>query len=125
LFLCLLISRLNGFCSVDFFSFLNGKLVGRNTDNKIIRNQKIKAYFELTEFVMNTILNLTRWGRQLNRKLLRPKFAPKNVWETNRWNIVRGDLVEVINGPCTGQRGKVMAVLRKDNRIIVDGVNMV
>jgi transcription antitermination factor NusG len=44
---------------------------------------------------------------------------------SNRWKIVRGDLVEVINGPQSGQRGKVKDVLRKMNRIVVDGVNMV
>lgn len=42
-----------------------------------------------------------------------------------RWNIVRGDQVQVIDGPQNGQKGKVLAIIREKCRIIVDGVNMV
>lgn len=45
--------------------------------------------------------------------------------ETNHWNILRGDLVQVIQGPQAGQQGKVLKVIRPKNRVIVDGVNMV
>eukprot|EP01037_Dinobryon_pediforme_P026108 gene26108-28515_t len=57
--------------------------------------------------------------------LQKPEFGPKTpAPSTTRWNIVRGDFVEVIQGPQQGQRGKVKAVLRDTNRIIVDGVNL-
>ena len=74
---------------------------------------------------MNSTLMFTKWGRILGKKLMKPiqKYKPKQ--ETNRWNIVRGDLVRVIQGPQTGQQGKILTVLRTQNRVIVDGVNMV
>ena len=49
----------------------------------------------------------------------------KTVNETTRWNIVSGDVVRVIQGPQTGQEGKVLDILREKNRILVEGVNMV
>lgn len=36
-----------------------------------------------------------------------------------------GDNVRVITGSNKGKEGKVLNVLRKDNRVIVDGVNIV
>ncbi|CAN0520874.1 unnamed protein product, partial [Ectocarpus sp. 8 AP-2014] len=39
--------------------------------------------------------------------------------------ILRGDKVHVVNGHHTGEVGIVQAVIRKQNRIIVEGVNMV
>ena len=45
--------------------------------------------------------------------------------ENCRWNIVRGDLVQVIQGPQAGHKGKVLAVLRDKNRILIENVNMV
>lgn len=36
-----------------------------------------------------------------------------------------GDTVQVITGSNKGKEGKVLKVLRKDNRVIVDGVNIV
>jgi transcription antitermination factor NusG len=72
---------------------------------------------------MNSSLTLSKWGRQLGKELMHGKKKPKVV--TNRWNIVRGDLVEVIQGPQTGQKGRVLTVLRDDNRVIIEGVNMV
>lgn len=37
----------------------------------------------------------------------------------------RGDLVEVISGDERGRRGKVVKVLRKEGRVVVEGVNLV
>jgi large subunit ribosomal protein L24 len=37
--------------------------------------------------------------------------------------IKRGDTVEVIAGKDIGDRGEVISVLRKENRVIVSGVN--
>jgi large subunit ribosomal protein L24 len=37
--------------------------------------------------------------------------------------IKKGDIVEVIAGKDIGERGEVLAVLPKENRVIVDGIN--
>ena len=68
---------------------------------------------------------LSAWGKRLGRKLMKNRLTPVPIDKNKRWNIVRGDLVQVINGHCEGEKGKVVAVLRDQNRIIVDGVNMV
>jgi len=39
--------------------------------------------------------------------------------------IKRGDLVEVISGKDKGKRGKVLRVIPKEGKVIVEGVNMV
>ena len=36
-----------------------------------------------------------------------------------------GDMVEVISGSCKGKEGKVVKVLRNENRVIVEKVNIV
>lgn len=36
-----------------------------------------------------------------------------------------GDNVKVITGSNKGKEGKVLAILKKDNRVVVDGVNIV
>lgn len=56
---------------------------------------------------------------------MKPPTKFKPTWETSKWNIVRGDFVRVIQGPQTGQQGKVMQVLREKNRVLIEGVNMV
>ena len=74
---------------------------------------------------MNISLLSSRWGRRVGKDFAKPPRIPKPTFETNRWNIVKGDLVQVTQGPQTGQRGKVLDVLRKANRIVIEGVNMV
>ena len=74
---------------------------------------------------MNSILYLSNWGRDLAKTLIKPRQKYKPVVITNRWNIVRGDLVQVIQGPQTGQKGKVLAVIREKNRVVIENVNMV
>jgi len=39
--------------------------------------------------------------------------------------IVAGDVVVVISGKDKGKKGKVMRVLREDDRVVVEGVNRV
>lgn len=39
--------------------------------------------------------------------------------------IRKGDQVEVISGVYTGQRGKVLRVWKKNDRVLVEGVNTV
>lgn len=67
--------------------------------------------------------------RRLTRKYpahLRPrgKLKKNEQHPIERWNIVTGDSVVVVNGPCTGERGKVLEVLRAKKRVVVEGVNM-
>lgn len=45
----------------------------------------------------------------------------KNV----KLNIRKGDLVKVIAGDSKGQQGKVVEVITKTNRVLVEGANMV
>lgn len=56
---------------------------------------------------------------------MKARLSPGPEVENQRWNIVRGDNVEVIQGKSTGQKGKVLAVIRESSRLIIDGVNMV
>lgn len=44
-----------------------------------------------------------------------------------QWKILRGDLVQVIGGPPAdiGKKGRVLEVIRKNNRVVVEGVNYV
>jgi len=68
---------------------------------------------------------MSKWGRRVGKDISKfRKEAPQEP-VTTRWNIVKGDLIEVMEGPQTGQRGKVLEVIRKDNRVIIEGVNMV
>lgn len=64
------------------------------------------------------------WGRALGKTLMKSRKKFKPEFKSTRWNIVTGDEVRVMNGPQSGQQGNVLAVIRKQNRIIVDGVNM-
>ena len=64
------------------------------------------------------------WGRALGKTLMKTRKKFKPEFKSTRWNIVTGDEVRVMNGPQTGQQGNVLAVIRKQNRVIVDGVNM-
>ena len=70
-------------------------------------------------------LRTTGWGRSLLKKFQKTSRSKnKPIHETTHWNIVTGDVVRVIQGPQGGQEGKVLEVIRKQNRIIVDGVNV-
>ena len=42
-----------------------------------------------------------------------------------KMNITKGDRVRVIRGEDAGSEGTVLRVLPKDNRVVVEGVNMV
>ena len=43
----------------------------------------------------------------------------------NKVHVMKGDEVVVINGKYRGARGKVMAVSPSENKVIVEGVNIV
>lgn len=42
-----------------------------------------------------------------------------------RWSIVKGDTVEIINGPEKGKRGKVLRKVMDRGTLLVEGVRMV
>ncbi len=44
---------------------------------------------------------------------------------SRRWRIRKGDKVIVISGRDKGKNGAVLKVLRSENRVLVQGVNMV
>ena len=73
---------------------------------------------------MNSSLFLSRWGQKLAKKLMKPKQKYKAPVEAVKWNIVKGDNVQVVQGPQVGQRGKVISVHRQKNRVLIDGVNL-
>lgn len=73
---------------------------------------------------MSSSLMLSAWGRKFAKNYMTPPKAQPGP-KIGRWNIVKGDLVEVIQGPQTGSRGKILTVLRDANSVIIDGVNMV
>lgn len=41
------------------------------------------------------------------------------------WHIRKGDMVEVIAGDLKGEKGKVLRIMPKQNKVVVEGVNMV
>ena len=43
----------------------------------------------------------------------------------NTLHVKKGDTVEVITGKCKGSRGKVVATAPSENKVMVEGVNMV
>jgi len=69
---------------------------------------------------------LSNWGRRVGKKLMKPRLKPDVPPENpqKKWNIVRGDMVQVMEGPHVGQRGRITAVLRSNCRVVVDGVNI-
>lgn len=42
-----------------------------------------------------------------------------------KFHVKRNDEVQVISGSQRGQKGKVLQILTKKNRVIVEGVNMI
>jgi large subunit ribosomal protein L24 len=73
---------------------------------------------------MNASLIVSGWGKKLGKKLMKGPTKLKPKVEMGRWNIVSGDVVQVIQGPQTGQKGKVIKILREKNRVIIENVNM-
>ena len=59
-------------------------------------------------------------------KFHKPKPQLREAAKKSKWNIVRGDKVQVIgrNHPERGKQGIVKKVLRDLDRVIVEGVNM-
>jgi large subunit ribosomal protein L24 len=59
----------------------------------------------------------------LVRKMTKRVFG-KPPAPIKRWKIVRGDTVELLTGKDKGSRGNVIKVLRKQQRVVVEGVNL-
>jgi len=51
------------------------------------------------------------------------KIPEKNL--IKKWNIITGDKVHVLFGKDKGKQGIVKKVLKKENRLIVEGLNLV
>lgn len=63
----------------------------------------------------------------VNQTMARRKPSPqmREAEKKTKWDIVRGDKVEVIgNHPERGKQGIIKEVLRKKDRVIVEGVNL-
>eukprot|EP00980_Cylindrotheca_fusiformis_P020316 scaffold7344_cov145-Cylindrotheca_fusiformis.AAC.14 len=58
-------------------------------------------------------------------KFHKPKPQLREAAKKTKWNVLRGDKVQVIgNHPERGKQGIVKTVLREKDRVIVEGVNM-
>lgn len=53
------------------------------------------------------------------------RTVEKQVEPIKKWHIVRGDLVEILSGRDAGKTGKVKQVIRSENRVVVEGLNLV
>ncbi|CCI46009.1 hypothetical protein ABG067_001533 [Albugo candida] len=53
-----------------------------------------------------------------------PRPQKKTIELIKNWHIVRGDFVEVINGPHKGKQGEIVGVIRDQNKVIVENINM-
>eukprot|EP01129_Flabellula_baltica_P014275 TRINITY_DN67_c0_g1_i1.p1 TRINITY_DN67_c0_g1~~TRINITY_DN67_c0_g1_i1.p1 ORF type:complete len:188 (-),score=53.36 TRINITY_DN67_c0_g1_i1:26-589(-) len=58
----------------------------------------------------------------VKKKIQRTNLEPEKRIKT--WKIVSGDTVEITKGKDKGKRGKVVKVLRKKNKIVVEGINL-
>lgn len=52
------------------------------------------------------------------------KIKKKKAASYGSFHVKRGDEVQVISGANRGQSGKVLQILKKKNRVIVEGVGM-
>jgi large subunit ribosomal protein L24 len=73
---------------------------------------------------MSARMRLTKIMTQMGPK--RNKLAARQMDHSRKWNIVRGDKVEVIDSSHRekGKQGIVLKVLRDLDRVIVEGVNL-
>eukprot|EP00347_Sterkiella_histriomuscorum_P001451 403371988 len=72
---------------------------------------------------MNQLLLKKNAIAMINNQMRHFGYRPKQ--ETfDKWNIVRDDFVEVISGKYKKTQGKILEVDRKNNTVIVQGVNL-
>ncbi len=51
-------------------------------------------------------------------------MVKKNIINTSKVKIKQGDTVVVLNGTDKNKKGKVVEVLRKENKVLVKGINI-
>lgn len=61
------------------------------------------------------------WVRRAALRII--KRAPEPI--IPKWHVVTGDMVQILSGRSAGKSGKVKKVLRRKNRVIVEGLNLV
>ena len=61
----------------------------------------------------STVAVLKRQREKLARRVL-----------LHRWRLVKGDKVEICNGPDAGKQGVIKRVVRDYNSVVIDGLNM-
>lgn len=72
---------------------------------------------------MSARMRLTKVMANMTQR--KPKPAIEQAKNRKKWNIVRGDKVQVVgNHPEKGKQGVIKQVLRAKDRVIVEGVNM-
>ena len=64
---------------------------------------------------------LRHWGM----KYIMRKSYKRPAEPIKSWNIVKGDMVYIRSGKDAGTTGRVLTVIRKTNRVIVEGRNLV
>merc|ERR1711916_172556 len=64
-------------------------------------------------------------GTRLQMFRISRRVARKSYDTIKSWKIVKGDTVEILTGKDAGRRGTVERVIRKKNKVIVDGLNLV
>jgi len=62
-------------------------------------------------------------GRRTMGQTTRRKRAPEGT-NNGRVHVRKGDRVKVIRGNFAGQEGTVLRVLPKENRVVIEGVNL-
>jgi large subunit ribosomal protein L24 len=76
---------------------------------------------------------MASWRQRMMKHLMKSgpthkitKPAEREAEQKTRWNIVRGDKVQVIRSthPEYGKQGVVSKVLRKQDRLIIDGIHI-
>jgi large subunit ribosomal protein L24 len=70
---------------------------------------------------------LLQKGKRVNTWQMKPSRdkVPRPEHLIKKWTICRGDTVEVTRGKDAGKQGVVRKVLRRSNKVIVRGVNLV
>merc|ERR1712065_98753 len=64
-------------------------------------------------------------GTRLQMFRISRRVARKSYDTIKSWKIVKGDTVEILTGKDAGRRGTVERVIRKKNKVILDGLNLV
>ena len=66
---------------------------------------------------------MLRGGAGLIQRNLKNTIKPAD--QIAKWKILRGDTVQVMAGKEKGKTGVVVKCIRDQNRIIIDGLNLV